>query len=350
MRLDRHQFARLLATVAKVVESRNTIPILSTVRLIAGDGKIAATATDLDIEVTGSIDAEGEFSGCIDAKLLAGIVNKLSGDTVDLDIDGTTVTIKAGRSRFKLQTLPVDDFPTMDAGKFTAEFEADAAALFAPVAYAVSDEQTRIYLNGVYLEPVAVTATNGHKLSTVAFEALGDFAPVIVPTRTVEMAPKGDAAVRLSASKIQFQTDEVTITSRLIDSSFPDYQRVIPRNNERLVTFDGAALKAATERVRLVVTEDREPGVRLAIAVTEGGEGEITVSAASRGGEAVDFVPCSYEGEPMEIGFGSGYLVEVLSNLPAGEVTLALQDAGSPALFTSAAAEGHRTVLMPRRV
>lgn len=345
MRLDRHQFARLLATVGKVVEARNTIPILSTIRLIAGDGKLAATATDLDIEISGAMDADTPeaFAACIDARLLTGIVSKAAGDSITIEATPDGATLKAGRSRYQLQTLPIDDFPTMAADGFTAEFTADMSAVLGPHAFAMSDEETRYYLRGVFLEPDNATATNGHKLSTSSFDKLGDFASVIVPAKTVGIVPKQAATVRLSATKIQFQTADAIITSKLVDGSYPDWRRIMPSANDKLVTVDGGALKAAAERTA-VISDERERGVKLDIT------GEEIALYVHGNGEAQDSVPCSYDGEPITIGFAVHYLAEILASFPAGDVTIALADNGSPALFNSAGAEGRRVVLMPRRI
>lgn len=342
MRTSRHELARLLGSVTKAVQSRNTIPILAMVRLVASDGKLTVTGTDLKIEIAGHIEAEGDLAACVDAKLLAGAVGKATGDSITLEQDGNDVVLRAGRSRFKLPSLPVDDFPILDAGTFTAEFEADPAALFGPVAFAMSDEQTRYYLCGAYLEPKAVTATNGHKLSSVKHD-LPEFAPVIVPSDTVALAPKGKCTVRINERKIQFVADDVTITSSLVDGSYPDYERVIPRGLDNVAVYDAAAMKAAADRVA-IVSQDRTPSVLLDLTSDE-------IALTSRGnGEANDVVPCAYDGPEQTVGFNARYLAEVLSSLPAGEVRMAVGDCMGPVVFTSEAAPAQRVVLMPQRV
>ncbi|MFC3206846.1 DNA polymerase III subunit beta [Aquamicrobium soli] len=342
MRIERHALARLLTSVTKAVPGRNTIPILATVRLVGKDGKLTVTGTDLDIEIAGSIPADGELATCVDAKLFAAAIGKIAGTEVELAIEDNVLVVKSGRSRYKLATLPVCDFPTMNYGDFAVEFEADMASMFAPVAYAMSDEATRYYLCGAYLEPKAVTATNGHKLSTVAHE-LPDFAPVIVPSATVALAPKGSAKVRLSGTKIQFVTDDFTLTSKLIDGTYPDYERVIPRNLANIVVVDSAALKSAADRVAIVAT-DRTPSVRLDLTSEE-------VTVSSRGdSEATDVVPCVYDGPAQAVGFNAHYLVEVLGSLPAGPVKMAVGDCMGPVVFTSDAAPQQRVVCMPQRV
>lgn len=270
MRLERQPFARLLATVTKATEHKNTIPVLATVRLVGTDGMLAATATNLDVEMTGIIEADTTepFVGCIDAKLLTAAVNKAGGMEITLSSDGGQAVLTAGRATYKLPILPIDDFPTMDVGKFVAEFEANPAALMGDVAFSMSDEATRYYLNGVYLQPKTATATNGHKLATVALDGLPDFDSIIVPSKTVGLMPKVASKVRLSATKIQFVADGVTLTSRLVDGTFPDYERVIPQNNDRLVRVDSAALKAAVERIA-IVSKEAAPGARLVISNDE---------------------------------------------------------------------------------
>lgn len=346
MRTSRHDLARLLGSVTKAVQSRNTIPILAMVRLAADNGKLTVTGTDLNIEIAGHIEAEGTLSCCVDAKLLAGAVGKAAGEFITLEQDGNDVVVKAGRSRFKLPSLPIADFPNLDAGTFTAEFEADPAALFAPVAFAMSDEQTRYYLCGAYLEPKAVTATNGHKLSSVA-HALPEFGfadgkGVIVPAATVALAPKGTCTVRLNERKIQFVADDVTITSSLVDGTYPDYERVIPRGLENVAVYDAATMKAAADRVA-IVSQDKTPSVRLDLTSEE-------ITLTSRGnGEAVDVVACAYDGPAQAVGFNAVYLSAVLSSLPAGEIRMTVGDCMGPVVFTSDAAPDQRVVCMPQR-
>lgn len=348
MFIAKHDLARLLTSVTKAVESKKTIPILSTVRLVADGTTLHATATNLDIEITGSIPADGALSCCVDAKLLAGIVSK-AGSDVTLEHDGTTLTVRSGRSRFKLPTLPVEDFPDLTAGEFTATFEADLSSLFASVAFAVSTEETRYYLQGVYLEPTAATATDGHRLAHTKLAYPGydlpSFEPVIVPSKTVALWPKGNANVSLSGTKIRVQTaatdgTSVTMTSKLIDGTYPDYKRVIPTQNDKYVLADKAALQAAVARVS-TVADQRGRAVKLEIA-----PGQVGLSVRGDA-EATDSVEVDYSGEPLEIGFNSAYLAEILANVPSETVRIALNDAGSPTLFTAPDKDGQVFVCMP---
>ncbi|MBZ9973478.1 DNA polymerase III subunit beta [Mesorhizobium sp. BR-1-1-8] len=343
MRTSRHEFARLLTAVAKAVPTRNTIPILTCVKLIAASGKLTATTTDLDVEITGSIEAEGDFASCIDAKLLAGIVAKVTGDTIELETDDKGATLKAGRSKFKLETLPVEDFPTLDHGKFTAEFEADLHALFASVAFAMSQEATRHYLCGIYLQPDAVTATDGHRLATRKVDAVGKFKPVIVPRYLVPLLPAGKTTVRLSSGKIQIASDTSVITSRLVEGTFPDYERVIPSGNDKIAVVDADALRQAAGRVALISNE-RGKGVRLVVS-------KDGIGLWARGsGEAEDLVDAEYEGDQVEVGMNAQYLADILTAMPDGAANVAIADGGSPVLFTSPSDASLRIVGMPMRV
>jgi DNA polymerase-3 subunit beta len=339
-----------LTAVSKVVEGRNTIPILSNVLLSVDSGRLTIKGTDLDIEASASVPVmdAGDGATTVDAKLLTDIVKKASGD-VTLDLDGDVMSVKSGRSRYRLQTLPASDYPDMTAGTFTTEFDADLSELFAPVQFAISTEETRYYLNGIYLHVIdgrlVAVATDGHRLARNYGPAAADFPGIIIPRKAVSILPKGNVTVRLSANKIQFATADTVITSKLIDGTFPDYQRVIPTGNDKIVTFDLPAMKQAAERVS-VISSERGRAVRLAIA-----ENQIVLSVNNADtGSATEEIAVAYEGEPIEIGFNSAYLLDVMAQFPAGDVKMALNDSGSPTLFTSDKAEGLLAVLMPMRV
>lgn len=354
MLVSKQDLARLLSATVKVVESRNTIPILSTVRLVGKDGQLQVTATDLDIEITGSIPAEGSLEACVDAKLLAAVVNKAGGTEIDITPNDGNVVVKSGRNRSTLNTLPVDDFPTMAAGNLPVEFTADLSELFAPVQFAVSTEETRYYLNGVYLHVdkgrMVAVATDGHRLGRNSVQEPQDQPPlefegIIIPRKTVGILPKGEVTVRLSNTKIQFLSGGTTITSKLIDGTFPDYQRVIPTGNDKIVTFDVPAMKQAAERVS-VISSERGRAVKLSFSDNQA---VLSVANPDRG-TATEEIAVGYDGEPLEIGFNSAYLTELVSQFPAGDVRMTLADAGSPTVFTSDKADGYLAVLMPMRV
>ncbi|MCG7507090.1 DNA polymerase III subunit beta [Mesorhizobium retamae] len=356
MKVARTDFARLLSAVAKVVESRNTIPILATVCLVAEGGTLTATATDLDIEISGSIAAEGDFAACLDAKLLTGIVTKVAGDEITIEQGDGTATLRAGRSKYNLQTLPVDDMPSMAVDGFTAEFTEDLAALFAPVQFAISTEETRYYLNGIFLkgavdtgsQAVALTAvaTDGHRLAKHVASGVSAFDGIIVPRKTVGLVPKGNITVRLSASKIQFVADGTTITSKLIDGTYPDYQRVIPSRNDKIVTFSGDDMARAAGRVS-VISSERGRAVKVEVV---NDQATLSVNNPDSGNASEDVIVSYANEEPITVGFNSAYLGELVGIFPPGDVKMALSDGAGPVLFTSDNAPNLLAVLMPMRV
>lgn len=345
--IHKDDLTRVLASTTKVVESRSTIPILSSVQLAAAADGLAVTATDLDIIATAGVPAEVTTPGniCVSAKLLNDIARKATGD-ITMTLDGDKLSVKSGRSRFTLSTLPAADFPTLGEDSFDAEFELDIAALFAPVAFAISTEETRYYLNGVFFkggQSVAV-ATDGHRLARHTGPELPEFHGVIVPRKTVGLLPKGKVQVAVSQQKIRIVSDDVRLTSKLIDGTFPDYERVIPKNNEHVVTVDRDALMKASDRVSTVSSE-RGRAVKFSIA-----PGSIALAVAAGEASANDEVEAEYSGEPIDIGFNAAYVRDVLNVLPGGPVKLALADGGSPGLVTSDGFEGLTLVCMPMRV
>ncbi|MEY9198713.1 DNA polymerase-3 subunit beta [Sinorhizobium fredii] len=346
--IGKQELARVMANVSRVVESRNTIPILGNVMLAAAGGGLAVTGTDLDIVATSSAAADIEQDGaiCVDAKLFGDIVKKVGGD-ISISLEGDKLTVKSGRSRFSLATLPAADFPDLGGGTFTAEFELDLASLFAPVSFAISNEETRFYLNGVFFaatdgQPSVAVATDGHRLARNFGPVLPTFAGIIVPRKTVSLLPKGQVKVSVSESKIRVVAGDFVMTSKLIDGTFPDYQRVIPQNNDKSVVVDRDAMMGAADRV-VTVSSEKGRAVKLAIA-----PGSISLSARSDVGDAQDEVAAEYGGEPFDMGFNSQYLRDVFGVLPVGEVQMQLAE-GAPALITGGA-EGLLLLLMPMRV
>lgn len=346
--INKTTLANAVATVGKIIESRSTMAILSSVRLTASDGILEVTATDLDIIATTRVEADVPVAGsvCVEAKLIGDIAKKAAGDIV-MSLDGDKLIVKSGRSRFSLATLPASDFPTFGDDKYDAEFELDVAALFAPVAFAISNEATRFYLNGVFFhhvdKSVVAVATDGHRLARHTAEGVGEFPSVIVPAKTVANVPKGVVRTKVSAVKIRFETDDLVITSKVIDGTFPDYVRVIPTANDKVVVVDRDEAMRAAERV-VTVSSERGRAVKLSIV-----PGAIGMAARSDVGSAEDEVSAEYSGEPLDIGLNSQYLRDMFLALPAGPVTLKLRDSGSPVLV-SGADPNWDGVIMPVRV
>lgn len=348
--ISRQDLSRALSAVTKVVEGRTNIPILSNVLLSVADGQLTVRATDLDIEASATVALLDATPGSttVEAKLLADIAKKAAGD-ISLELDAGVLTVKTGKSRFRLQTLPAEDYPSLAAGTFDAEFDIDLAALVAPVSFAMSTEETRFYLNGVFLhaaeDRLVAVATDSHRLARHMVATVVDIPAVILPRKLVSLLPKGVVSVSLSATKVRITSADGVLTSKLIDGTFPDYQRVIPAGNNKVMVVEKAALQKAVDRVSTVSTE-RGRAVRLDIAT-----GTISLSVNNPGsGSASEEVDVDYDGDPVEIGFNAKYLGDILSTLGGERVRIALNDGGSPALLSSDGDEALLCVLMPMRV
>lgn len=330
--INRADLSRVLASVTKVVEGRNTVPILANVLLQAEGGKLTVTATDLGIQISSTAPAEGELSTTVDAKRLSDIAKRLSGDVVTMTLADSKLTVKSGRSRFVLPTLLVADFPRLDAGDMPEPFALDFAALVAPVKFAISHEETRYYLCGVHLHNTAeggirAVATDGHRLAHNTACGMPAIPAVIIPAKTVGLVPAGVVDVSLSSRMCRFATADTIIVSKLIDGTFPDYGRVIPQNNANVVTVDKKELASAVARASAVASE-RGKGAKFTIA-----NDNIAIDVQGADGTAHEYVPASYSGEPVEIGFNTMYMQDILAVVPGDEVKIALADSGTPAIF-----------------
>lgn len=368
--IERAAFLKSLGHVQSVVERRNTIPILSNVKLVAEGGSLALTATDMDLEVVESVPADVEESGSVTAPAhtLHDIVRKLpDGSQIELDTQGSTevMVLKAGRSRFRLGCLPVDDFPTMAEADMPVAFSLEADDLKRLVdrtRFAVSNEETRYYLNGIYLHAGAAemapvlraVATDGHRLARmeIPLPAGADNMPgVIVPKKAVAEIRKlvDEAAdtvrVQLSDNKIRFAVETIVLTSKLIDGTFPDYERVIPTGNDKLLEVDADAFAAAVDRVSTISSE-KSRAVKLSVA-----ENLVTLSATgAENGSATEELEASYGAEKMEIGFNSRYLLDIVSQVDGDQARFTMADSAAPTVITDAADPGALYVLMPMRV
>jgi DNA polymerase III subunit beta len=368
--LERSNLLKSLNHVHRVVERRNTIPILSNVLLSAEGASLEMKATDLDLEVTEATPAKIERGGAttVPAHLLYDIVRKLAdGAEVMLktDEDGNAMTVTSGRSSFRLQCLPQSDFPELSAGSLSHIFRLDSVALkglIEKTQFAISTEETRYYLNGIYLHTheaggklkLRSVATDGHRLARAEIEAPAGsegMPGIIIPRKTVSELQKlvddPDVAVttELSDTKIRFTIGSVILTSKLIDGTFPDYQRVIPTSNDKKLIIDRQSFAAAVDRVSTISSE-RGRAVKLSIA-----EGQVTLAVNNPdSGSATEELAADYSSDPIEIGFNAKYLLDVAAQLTGSEAKFMLADAGSPTLIHDMADETALYVLMPMRV
>lgn len=368
--LERSNLLKALNHVHRVVERRNTIPILSNVALRAEGNELHLKATDLDLEVFEKTPSMVEQAGAttVPAHMFYDIVRKLpDGSEVMLETqgDGNAMAISSGKARFSLQMLPDSDFPDITAGEFSHTFRIqckDLKSLIDHTQFAISTEETRYYLNGIFFHALEdegtmvlrAVATDGHRLARSqmpAPEGSPGMPGIIIPRKAVGEIQKlvedaeASATVEVSETKIRVTVGSVVITSKLIDGTFPDYNRVIPSGNDRELKMDRASFAAAVDRVSTISSE-RGRAVKLAM---DGGQLVLSVNNPDSG-SATEELPVGYDAEAMEIGFNSRYLLDITNQLSGDETTFMLADSGSPTLIRDSDQDEAIYVLMPMRV
>ena len=367
--IERSALLKALNHVQSVVERRNTIPILSNVLVSAQGDSLKLTATDLDIEISESAPAEVERGGqtTATANYLYDFVRKLpDGSAVKLDVSGDDprLFISAGKSRLHLPILPAGDFPSMPSDGFETRFEVEPtelSRLIDKTRFAISTEETRYYLNGIFFHAVdqdgaklRAVATDGHRLALAdanAPKGAQGMPGVIVPRKTINELKRllDDAAdmveIAVSPQKIRFALGDAVLTSKLIDGSFPEYARVIPKNNAKKLKIDNKSFREAVDRVSTVSAE-RSRSVRLAL---EKDKVTLTVNNPDAG-VATEDLAADYRDDSMEIGFNARYLLDVADQIEGSEAVFELADSGSPTLVRDEADENAIYVLMPLRV
>jgi DNA polymerase-3 subunit beta len=373
--IERAALLKALSHVQSVVERRTTIPILSNVLLRAegagsGPGKLALSATDMDLEIVERVPGRVERDGrtTAPAHTLYDIVRKLrEGAQVELETLGerNEMVLRSGRSTFTLACLPPEDYPVMSAGELPHHFALSAAELRSLIdrtRFAISTEETRYYLNGIYLHAtknnevpvIRAVATDGHRLARVeitAPEGAAGMPGIIVPRKTVielrKLVEEGEEEVQiaLGETKIRCAIGEAALTSKLIDGTFPDYDRVIPANNDKILEVECKEFAEAVDRVSTISTE-RSRAVKLAIE-----QGNLVVSATSpENGTALEELEVRYQSSPMEIGFNSRYLLDITEQIDGEYAQFKMSDAGSPTIVCDREDASALFVLMPMRV
>lgn len=368
--IERANLLKSLGHVQSVVEKRGTIAVLSNVRIDAKADSVALTATDMDIAIVETTPAVVSKPGSttVPAHTFYDIVRKLpDGSQVELTLteDGGKVSIRAGQSRFSLACLPVDEFPVMAEGELPHNFTLKAAeclSLIEKPSFAISTEETRYYLNGIYLHAAGAgatkvlraVATDGHRLARieVGLPAGADKMPgVIVPRKAIYELKKlidggdGDVNVSLSETKIRFVYGNAILVSKLIDGNFPDYERVIPSANEKLMEVDCKLFTQAVDRVSVISTE-KSRAIKFAL---DGGK--LTLSASSpEHGTASEEIDVKFSSPALEVGFNSRYLLDMMTQIEGDTAQFLLNDGASPALVRDTADVAALYVIMPMRV
>lgn len=368
--IERAALLKSLAHVQSVVERRNTIPILSNVMMEAEEGTLSLSATDMDLAVVEKVSADiaGAGATTAPAHTLYDIVRKLpEGAQVEFAYggDGERLALTSGRSRFTLSCLPTEEFPVMTGGDLPHRFALPAGemrTLIDRTSFAISTEETRYYLNGIYLhvtenEAVPVlraVATDGHRLARMEMprpDGAENMSGVIIPRKTVNELRKliedteETVAVALSDTKVRFSFDDVELISKLIDGTFPDYQRVIPEANDKVMEVDRKTFSDAVDRVSTISTE-KSRAVKVEL-----NNGSLVLTASSPDdGTATEELEVSYTGDRLEIGFNSRYLLDITKQIEGDNARFVMADSASPTLVRDVADASALYVLMPMRV
>ena len=366
--IERGTLLKCLSRLQSIVEKRNTIPILSNIKIESKDGGLQLTATDMDLVATETIEATISQSGAVTvpAQTFYDIVRKLpDGAQISLSVDDATtqLVIESGNSRFALSFLPANDFPIMSEGALSHTFTLESKEclrLIDKCRFAMSNEETRYYLNGVFLhtssegDKLKAVATDGHRLARieVALPAGASGMPsVIIPRKTVNelrklLEEQGDEVeVGLSDSKIRFASGNLVLLSKLVDGTFPDYARVIPESNEALMEVDSKLFTQAVDRVSTISAE-KTRGVKFGLS-----QGKIVLTSQSpEAGIATEEVEVTYSAEAFEIGFNSRYVLDMMGQLEGETAQFLFSDANAPALVSDPGDVSALYVIMPMRV
>jgi DNA polymerase-3 subunit beta len=359
---ERETLLTALQAVIGVVERRQTMPILANLLLVAENGKLAITATDLEVELVARTEIKSSADGrvTVPGRKLLDICRSLpEGLTITFVQDGDKMTVKAGRSRFVLATLPAADFPVIDELQQQQSLnlaQADLRRLLDKTHFSMAQQDVRYYLNGMLLETDAkmlrTVATDGHRLALCEIDlpskATGQ--QVIVPRKGVLelqrlLGTEGDVQITIGSNHIRANIGDVRFTSKLIDGRFPEYSRVIPSAPPRVIVADREVLRAALQRTSILANE-KYRGIRLTLK-----KNQLTLQAHNpEQEEAEEQVEVAYKGDELEVGFNVGYLLDAIAAIDSSEVELGVTDGNSSCLVRSPGTSSARYVVMPMRL
>jgi DNA polymerase-3 subunit beta len=362
---DRDTLLKPLTTVTGIVERRHTLPILSNVLISKKGQALSFLASDLEIQIHAvqTVEDGNDFAFTVSAKKFQDILRAIPDSAkVSLEQDDTRLTVKAGKSRFSLQTLPADDFPKMSSegtGRSILRIaQGKLKTLLARVQYAMAQQDIRYYLNGLFIvtagRELKLVATDGHRLGFIS-DTLNEDAgqnELILPRKTVLELYKllqdidDDVEIEIGASQVRCSFGSITLHSKVVDGKFPDYNRVIPTTNQKLVPLDRLQLLGALQRAAILCNE-KFRGVRLVLS-----DGVLKVLCSnSEQEEAQEELEIAYQGEPLDVGFNINYLLDVLTNTPVEALVFAFGDhATSSTLVTIPDDARFKHVVMPMRI
>jgi DNA polymerase-3 subunit beta len=359
----REALLKPLQAVIGVVERRQTMPVLANVLLVAKDGEVSVTATDLEVELVANanvqVDVEGEVT--VPGRKLLDICRALPEDAqLVISLSGEKLSIKSGRSKFSLTTLPAAEFPTVEdinAGKSVTVSQQVLAKLLDKTHFSMAQQDVRYYLNGLLFETggkvLRAVATDGHRLALCEVVVEGGDAPeqqVIVPRKGVLelqrlMSGEGDLTIELGTNHIRIQLEGIRFTSKLIDGRFPEYERVIPQDTSNALTADRGLFKSALQRTA-ILSNEKYRGIRLIIR----GSNMVLQAHNPEQEEAEEELEIQYDGDDIEIGFNVNYLLDALGAIESDEVTLAVVDGNSSCLLREPGKDDCKYVVMPMRL
>ena len=358
----REALLKPLQAVIGVVERRQTMPILSNVLMVAGDGQVSITATDLEVELVAQADVNTQSGGeiTVSGRKLLDICRALpEGSEIDVSVSGEKLTVKSGRSRFNLATLPAAEFPVVEdikSSQVIAVSQASLGQLIEKTHFSMAQQDVRYYLNGMLLETgdgrLRAVATDGHRLALcqAPVEGSTDAQQVIVPRKGVLelqrlLSGEGDLNLELGANHIRIHLDGIRFTSKLIDGRFPEYERVIPKESSNELKADRGAFRGALQRTA-ILSNEKYRGIRLVIRDS----GVVLQAHNPEQEEAEEELEVEYNGEDIEIGFNVNYLLDALGAIEGDEVTVSVQDSNSSCLIRQPGNNDAKFVVMPMRL
>jgi len=372
-RVNSTDLVKALSHIHGIVEVRHTLPILSNIIISAEDNKLSFSSTNLDIFCSDSINAQISQNGStsVSASTFYEIVKRLpSGSDIQITLseEDSTLILKCGRSKFNLTTISPEDFPKISTEDLSTKFILSATELKRMIdktKFAISNEETRYYLNGIFfhrtqknsIDILRAVATDGHRLAQYDIplpQGANEINGIIIPKKTIQELRRvlddasGDINIELNENKVRFSFNNMQITSKVIDGTFPDYTKVVPTTNNKVVITKNDELKSSIERVSAVAINEEAKSKAIKIFI-ESNKLLLNVDSSSRG-SAVEEIDIDYEQDKVEIGFNSRYLIDICNEIDGEKITLKLLDSISPAIILDESDDNLFFVLMPMRI